>query len=110
MFLTGHKRPPFKNEAGYSRKNIYKRIKRDKNSRGFMDNRRRTMDKPMDSELPTGLSTALHEAGYPQAPQPRRRLARLNAIMEFARFNATKNVHLLWQVRFDSLALSPPDR
>jgi hypothetical protein len=90
MFLTGHKRPPFKNEAGYSRKNIYKRRKRDKNSRGFMDNRRRAMDKPMDSELPTGLSTALLEAGYPQAPQLRRRLARLNATMEFARFNATK--------------------
>jgi hypothetical protein len=80
MFLTGHKRPPFINEAGYSRKNIYKRIKRDKNSRGFMDNRRRTMDKPMDSELPTGLSTALLEAGYPQAPQLRLRLF-INPIM-----------------------------
>jgi len=57
------------------------------------------MDKPMDSELPTGLSTALLEAGYPQAPQLRRRLARLNATMEFARFNATKSVHLLWQVK-----------
>jgi hypothetical protein len=65
MFLTGHKRPPFINEAGYSRKNIYKRIKRDKNSRGFMDNRRRTMDKPMDSELPTGLSTALQRGRLP---------------------------------------------
>jgi hypothetical protein len=53
------------------------------------------MDKPMDSELPTGLSTALLEAGYPQAPQLRRRLARLNATMEFARFNATKSVHSL---------------
>ena len=51
------------------------------------------MDKPMDSKLPTGLSTALLEAGYPQAPQLRRRLARLNATMEFARFNATKSVH-----------------
>jgi hypothetical protein len=57
------------------------------------------MDKPMDSELPTVLSTALLEAGYPQAPQLRRRLARLNATMKFARLNATKSVHLLWQVR-----------
>jgi len=56
------------------------------------------MDKTMDSELPTGLSTALLEAGYPQAPQLRRRLARLNATMEFARFNATKSVHLHWQM------------
>ena len=53
----------------------------------------------MDSELPTGLSTALLVAGYPQDPQLRRRFARLNATMEFARFNATKSVHLLWQVR-----------
>jgi hypothetical protein len=58
MFLTGHKRPPFINEAGYSRKNIYKRIKRDKNSRGFMDNRRRTMDKYMDSPLTAELPTS----------------------------------------------------
>jgi len=64
------------------------------------------MDKPMDSELPTGLSTALLEAGYPQAPQLRRRLARLNATMEFARFNATKSVHLLWQVKKYLFALS----
>jgi len=56
------------------------------------------MDKPMDSKLPTGLSTALLVAGYPQAPQLRRRLARLNATMEFARFNATKSVHLHWQM------------
>ena len=64
----------------------------------------------MDSELPTGLSTALLVAGYPQAPQLRRRFARLNATKEFARFNATKSEHLLWQVKSWSLALSPPDR
>ena len=58
----------------------------------------------MDSELPTGLSTALLEAGYPQAPQLRRRLARLNATMKFARLNATKSVHLLWQVRYVRMA------
>jgi hypothetical protein len=65
------------------------------------------MDKPMDSELPTGLSTALLEAGYPQAPQLRRRFARLNATMKIARFNATKSVHLLWQVMrlFGALSL-----
>ena len=54
----------------------------------------------MDSELPPGLSTALLVAGYPQAPQLRRRFARLNATKEFARFNATKSEHLLWQVKF----------
>jgi hypothetical protein len=64
------------------------------------------MDKPMDSELPTGLSTALLEAGYPQAPQLRRRLAGLIATMKFARLNATKSVHLLWQVRVNSMEVS----
>ena len=30
-----------------------------------MENRRRAMDKPMDSELPTGLSTALPGSRFP---------------------------------------------
>ena len=69
VFLTGHNRPPFINEAGYSSQNIYGRKPIDREDCGFedcgfedcgfMDNRRRAMDKPMDSELPTGLSTAL---------------------------------------------------
>jgi hypothetical protein len=54
---------------------------------------------PWTASCPQAYPQPCSEAGYPQAPQPRRRLARLNATMEFARFNATKNVHLLWQVR-----------
>jgi hypothetical protein len=39
VFLAGHNRPPFINEAGYSRKNIYNRRAGNNTDCGFMDNR-----------------------------------------------------------------------